>query len=58
MNNTLKKIREAKDVSIYQGLLKVLGAYSSDIPATGIDGLFDAVSKHGTKVLPKDKKAL
>jgi len=58
MNNTLKKIREAKDVCIYQKLLKALGTYSADIPATGIDGLFDAVAKGGTKILPKDKKAL
>ncbi|MBE3101961.1 MAG: hypothetical protein IMZ47_06790, partial [Firmicutes bacterium] len=29
-----------------------------DIPATGIDNLFDAAAKGGTKVLPKDKKAL
>jgi len=58
MDNILEKIRESSDVSIYQKLLKVLGGYSVDIPATGIDGLFDAVSKYGTKVLPKDKKAL
>ena len=58
MNNILKKIREARDVNIYQRLLRILGEYSSDVPCTGVDGLFDAVSKHGTKVLPKDKKAL
>jgi len=58
MSNTLKKIRESRDVNLYQKLLKTLGAYSADIPATGIDRLFDVVSKQGTKVLPKDKKAL
>ena len=58
MNNILKKIRESRDVDVYQKLLTALGTYSSDIPATGIDGLFDSAAKGGTKILPKDKKAL
>lgn len=58
MDNTLKKIQEAKDVSIYQRLLRVLGDYSASVPATGVDNLFDVVAEHGKKVLPKDKKAL
>jgi len=56
--DTLKKIQEARDVSIYQRLLKVLGDYSASVPATGVDALFDTVAEHGKKVLPKDKKAL
>lgn len=58
MNNILKKIQEAKDVNIYQKLLGVLGDYTSNIPCTGIDKLFDVASEQGKKILPKDKKAL
>ena len=58
MKDILKKIREAKDVSLYQKLLKVLGDYTATIPFTGVDAMFDVVSEHGKKVLPKDKKAL
>jgi len=58
MENILKKIQEARDVSIYQRLLKTLGDYSAAIPATGIDNLFDVASGQGKKILPKDKKAL
>ena len=58
MKNILKKIREAKDISIYQRLLQVLGDYSGSIPCTGVDKLFDVASEHGKKILPKDKKAL
>lgn len=58
MDNMLKKIQEARDVSLYQRLLKVLGDYSASVPATGVDALFDVVAEHGKKILPKDKKAL
>lgn len=58
MNDILKIIRETKDISIYQRLLRVLGDYSASVPATGVDALFDTVAEHGKKVLPKDKKAL
>lgn len=57
-NNVLKKIQEARDVNIYQKLLKILGDYSSRVPSTGIDKLFGAAAKQGKKILPKDKKAL
>jgi len=57
-NNILKKIQEAKDVNLYQKLLKVLGDYSASIPATGVDNLFDVAAEQGKKILPKDKKAL
>lgn len=58
MDNMLKKIREARDVSLYQRLLKTLGEYSAAVPATGVDVLFDVIAEHGKKVLPKDKKAI
>jgi len=58
MDNILKKIREARDVSLYQKLLKTLGDYSASVPATGVDALFDVASEQGKKILPKDKKAL
>lgn len=58
MDNILRKIRESRDVNLYQKLLKVLGAYSAAVPATGVDNFFDVVAEHGKKVLPKDKKAL
>ena len=58
MKEILKKIQEATDVSLYQRLLKVLGDYSTAVPCTGVDTLFDTVAEHGKKVLPKDKKAL
>jgi len=58
MDNILKKIQEARDVNLYQRLLKVLGDYSASVPATGIDALFDVASEQGKKILPKDKKAL
>ena len=58
MDNILKKIQEARDVSLYQRLLKVLGEYSAAVPATGVDKLFDIAVNQGKKILPKDKKAL
>ncbi len=57
MDNILKQIREARDVSLYQKLLKTLGDYSASVPATGVDNLFDVASEQGKKILPKDKKA-
>ena len=53
-----KKIIEAKDVSIYKKLLKVLGDYSTSFPATGVTGLFDVAIEQGKKILPNDKQAL
>jgi len=54
----LNKIRESAGVDLYQKLLKTLGGYSVDIPATGVDSLFNAVAEYGKKVMPKNKKAL
>ena len=58
MKNLLKKIQEARDVYLYQRLLKTLGDYSASVPATGVDNLFDVVASQGKKILPKDKKAI
>lgn len=58
MNNILKRIQEAKDVQIYQRLLKTLGDYTANVPTTGVDNLFDVASEQGKKILPKDKKAI
>jgi len=54
----MKKIYEAKDVKVYKRLLRVLGDYSTQAPATGIDKLFDVAVEYGKKIMPKDKKAL
>jgi len=56
--DNLQRIQEAKDVVLYKRLLKVLGEYSKTVPATGVDTLFDAAVKRGSKILPKDKTAL
>ena len=58
MKNVLKKIQEARDVNLYQRLLKTLGDYSASVPATGVDNLFDTAAAQGKKILPKNKKAL
>lgn len=58
MKNVLKKIQEARDVNLYQRLLKTLGDYSASVPATGVDNLFGVAAAQGKKILPKDKKAL
>ena len=58
MSDMLKKIRESVNVSLYQKLLQILGGYSIDIPATGVDNLFDTAAESGKKIMPKDKKAV
>lgn len=54
----LQRIQEAQDVKLYKALIRILGEYSSAVPATGVDGLFDAAVKRGSKILPKDKTAV
>ena len=54
MNN----IFEAKDVSLYKKLLRLLGGYSDKFPATGVDKMFKSLVSVGMKALPKDKRAL
>jgi hypothetical protein len=58
MKNIYKKIQEAKDLDIYKKLLNVLGDYSTNVPATGVDGLFNIAIEQGKKVLPDDKQGL
>lgn len=54
----LKRINEAKDVSVYKKLLTVLTQYSEKFPMTGIDSMLDRVAEKGKSVLPTDKRAL
>ena len=56
--NIKKRINESKDVSVYKKLLKVLGGYTSNFPATGVTGLIDVSIEQGKKILPSDKQAL
>jgi hypothetical protein len=58
MNNVLKRILESRDTNLYKKLVAILGEYTTSIPCTGIDDLFDSAIKHGAKILPKDKRAL
>jgi len=54
----MKSVIEAKDVTIYKKLLRVLGDYSHRFPATGVDRLFQSAVDNGIKIMPKDKLAL
>ena len=54
----MKEITEAKDVTIYKALLRVLGDYTTKAPMTGVDKLFQKAVDNGIKILPKDSKAL
>ncbi len=51
-------LNEAKDLSVYKELLRVLGEYTDLFPATGVDRIFATLVKKGIKTVPKDKKAL
>lgn len=52
------RVLEAKDLSVYRRLLKVLGGYSDNFPGTGVGRMFDAALEHGKKILPKDTLAI
>jgi len=58
MSEFLRKILEARDTTLYKKLVSALGEYTTNVPATGINNLFDFAVKHGAKILPKDKRAL
>ena len=45
-------------MKLYKRLLAVLGEYSKQVPATGVDTLFELAVKRGSKILPKDKHAM
>ena len=51
-------ISEAKDLSLYKKLLRLLGGYSDKFPATGVDKMFKSLVGVGMKSIPKDKRAL
>ena len=56
--NEKSRILESKNLEIYKRLIRVLGEYSKNVPATGVDHLFDQVVEQGIRVLPKEKFAL
>lgn len=51
-------ILETKELNVYKKLLRALGSYSENFPATGVDKLFKSIVASGLKSIPKDKKAL
>ena len=58
MEESLKRIVEAKDVTIYKALIQILGDYSKSYGMTGVARLFQKAVDNGVKILPKDKAAL
>lgn len=54
----LKYLEEAKDLSLYKALVKVLSDYDQEFPSTGIADIMTAVLKKKLKVLPADAVAL
>jgi hypothetical protein len=58
MKNRATKLLEAKDLLLYKRMLVVLGDYSTNVPMTGVDRLFDTAVEKGAQILPKDKNAL
>ena len=53
-----KKLFEAKNLTVYKGLLRTFGDYKSNVPCTGVDKLFDILVKNGASIMPRDKLAL
>jgi len=53
-----KKILEAKDVSVYKRLLRVLGDYVEDNAGTEYAELLNRACDKGKQIMPKDKNAL
>jgi hypothetical protein len=51
-------LENAKDLKIYKKLIKILGDYTLNIPATGANKILDEILSEGIKVIPKDKKAI
>jgi len=58
MKSRAKRILEAKDLQLYRRIVRILGDYSTNVPMTGVDKLFDTITEKGAQVLPKDKHAL
>lgn len=51
-------LKEAKELGCYKKLLRVLGEYTDAFPATGVDRLLNKAIENGTRIFPKDKKAI
>ena len=45
MKTRLERIIEARDVSLYKTILRVIGDYCKNVPCTGVDGMFDSLVK-------------
>lgn len=58
MKKRASRLLESKDLQLFRKLLRVLGDYSTSVPMTGVDRLFDIATEIGIKILPKDKHAL
>lgn len=46
-----------KDLSIYKTLLNVLGKYTDEFPATGLDKNVETLIQHGKKIVTTNKAA-
>jgi hypothetical protein len=53
----IKKLLEAKDISLFTRFLRILGEYCKNWPATGLDTYFDMAINTGKSIMPKDKTA-
>lgn len=55
---TRKEILEARDVTVYKRLLRVLGDYVEDNAGTEYAELLNRACDKGKQIMPKDKRAL
>ena len=58
MRSRAQRILESRDLRLFRRMLRVLSDYSTNVPATGVDRLFDIATEKGTGILPKDKHAI
>jgi len=49
---------EAKNLTVYKKLLRVLGEYTDKFSSTGVTRLFNNAKDKGIKIIPKDKRAI
>lgn len=49
---------EAKDLSLYKKILRLVGDYDDQYPATGVGALFSSMVENGIRVMPKDDRAI
>lgn len=52
-----KYLLEAKKLTIYKKLIRLLSDYSEKFPATGVDNYFKAATDKGVKILPGNSRA-